>query len=271
MDTTYLAAQLAWYLRANPHDISIAEYCPEMWARMLEHPHDVNSNYGIYVWKERQWATAINRLITDPTSRNAIIMFNRADINTSTTVDPVCTTSLQFLIRDSEYGPQLHLIATMRSNDWWHGFCNDSVFFMMLQRMAHVLLRHQYPKLKLGTYFHNVGSLHIYERHFPVLDAICKTPTMNVPLTFDDFIPMPKDEEEVIQILEFFPMQEALIREGQPYSLTAERGSFHLWLVDQVLKHWHQQKHYGLTIDARAQLVCHRCDEQDRRVGTGTP
>lgn len=243
VDTTYLAAQLAWYLRANPQDRSIEQYCPEMWTRMVQHPNDVNSNYGVYVWKSHQWVYAITRLVADPLSRNAIIMFNSASINTSATKDPVCTTALQFLIRDN----CLHLIATMRSNDWWHGFCNDSAFFMMLQRLTYVLLKHEYPLLQLGCYWHNVGSLHVYSRHFDAIHAMATKPELK-PVE----VPMPLHEEDAVQVLEFFSGQEKMIREGKPYSLEAERGSFGLWLVDQITKRWNQQHHYGLIIDPRS-------------------
>jgi len=230
MDTTYLAAQLAWYLRGDPKDQSIAEYCPEMWTRMKQHPDDVNSNYGVYVWKEAQWGQVLTRLDKDPTSRNAIILFNQSTLNVSTTLDPVCTTSLQFLIRND----QLNLITTMRSNDWWHGFCNDSAFFMMLQWMTWACLRSRHPQLKLGWYHHHAGSLHVYERHFDRIERMARAP-LEEPFV----VPPIKDQKEVLEVIVQLPVIESHARTKRLQLLpdTTDK-TFFGWLVCQILLKW---------------------------------
>jgi hypothetical protein len=35
-----------------------------------------------------------------------------------------------------------------------------------------VSLRETYPQLELGAYYHNAGSMHIYDRHFAMADKI---------------------------------------------------------------------------------------------------
>jgi hypothetical protein len=145
----YMALQWAWYAWGK-QNTELKQYFPQMWERAQE--GDVNSNYGQYVWVERQFQHCLNLLRKDPSSRRAIIMFNRREVAMSGTSDHICTTSLQFLIRNN----RLNLITTMRSNELHFGFRTDVVFFTMLQEMMATFLG-----LDVGTYFHNVGSLHI--------------------------------------------------------------------------------------------------------------
>jgi thymidylate synthase len=145
----YLALQWAWYAWGR-QNTELKRYFPQMWERAQE--GDVNSNYGQYVWVERQFEHCLNLLRKDPSSRRAVIMFNRRDVSMSRTCDHICTTSLQFLVRHD----RLNLITTMRSNELHFGFRTDVVFFTMLQEMMATFLG-----VGVGTYFHNVGSLHI--------------------------------------------------------------------------------------------------------------
>jgi len=145
----YMGLQWAWYAYTH-QDTALKEYYPEAWQRATK--GDVNSNYGQYVWAESQFQNCFKLLRDDPNTRRAVIMFNRKEVAMSSTNDHICTTSLQFLARDG----QLHLITTMRSNELHFGFRTDVVFFTMLQEIMATILG-----LKLGTYCHNVGSLHV--------------------------------------------------------------------------------------------------------------
>ena len=100
-----------------------------------------------------------------------------------------CTLTMHWFIREDK----LHLIVNMRSNDVILGFTNDVFQFTMLQEAMCVQLRDVYPDLQLGHYFHNAGSMHIYDRHFLMAEAIIGSaqavdPSM-VPMdVFDDRI-----------------------------------------------------------------------------------
>lgn len=189
-DSAYIAAQLAWYLRGDKHDKSIATYHPEMWSRTDF--VDINSNYGDYVFSPEfgcQFDTVIQRLTEDKSTRNAVIMFNHAACNTSGTKDPICTTSLQFLVRTG----RLYCIATMRSNSWWTGFRYDSVFFMQLQEWLAAILG-----VPLGLYYHNAGSLHIYDKDLERLqDNVAFTNTLSNVLQPVPAAPVAPSVEEV--------------------------------------------------------------------------
>jgi thymidylate synthase len=175
LDYGYFAALVAWYFRARSHKLDGIDQYGDQWKRVTE--PDINSNYGVYVFGEGQLKVAINRLVNNPTSRQAVIMFNRPDINVSDTRDHICTTSLQFLVRDNK----LVLITTMRSNDFWNGLCYDIPFFMLLQLIVFEHLTRFQPlhSLELGAYYHNVGSMHAYERNWEKMARIMVDPVTN--------------------------------------------------------------------------------------------
>jgi thymidylate synthase len=175
----YFSRLLAFYLRGRSHSLDgMDHYTDDLakaWSSRLtvngdhKYQFDINSNYGVYVWNpthgyHSQFDLVLRRLRDGSASRQAIILFNRPEVNTNgLTTDHICTTSLQFLIRDR----QLHLITTMRSNDFYAGY--DIPFFMTLQQIAVALLSSSCKDLKCGQYFHNVGSYHCYEKDWDKL------------------------------------------------------------------------------------------------------
>lgn len=150
----YLAWQIAWYATGK-QDHRLAAMLPQ-WATTptmkADGEPDVNSNYGQYVWEERQIDHCINLLREDPHSRRAIIFFNRPSVSMSQTSDHICTTSLQFLTDDAG---DLAVVVTMRSNELFWSLPLDIGFFTLLQEIVAAELGR-----KCGPYYHNVGSLH---------------------------------------------------------------------------------------------------------------
>lgn len=102
----------------------------------------------------------IHILKKDKSSRQAVINIWRE--NPSYTKDVPCTLSIQFLIRDD----YLHCIDTMRSSDVWLGWPYDVFNFSMLSAFVALSLREEYPILKLGKLYLNVGSQHLYEKNY---------------------------------------------------------------------------------------------------------
>lgn len=108
------------------------------------------------------------RLRTDPLSRQAVMTIYQTEDFHKGYPDCPCTMSLQFLVREDE----LHLITTMRSNDIWLGTPTDVYMFTFLQReMASAL------GIRAGSYTHQVGSLHVYERHWAQLSQVGRRET----------------------------------------------------------------------------------------------
>jgi hypothetical protein len=103
-------------------------------------------------------------LSKDPWSRQAVASIWSPGIPQNS-LDVPCTLSLQFyreMAQNFECKPQLGLIATMRSNDLNWGTPYDVAAFCAIQcAMARCL------GWQLGSYHHQVGSLHVYVDHPP--------------------------------------------------------------------------------------------------------
>ena len=164
---------------ANPEYVSVAEtgrgVVPAIgWAEGLQliageaHPQlmtqiappfdeylDGDVFHGSYGPRIRdQIPRVIERLYEDPGSRQAIVTIWDPAYDLQHRRDLPCTLSFQFLIRAG----RLHMITTMRSNDVYLGFPYDVFQFTLLQKTIARCL-----KRPIGRYYHNVGSLHLYE------------------------------------------------------------------------------------------------------------
>lgn len=157
--------ELAWHLDGSD-SLEHLTYYASQWGHFSTGNKIVESCYGkkIFRGENSQWKRLINLLKEDPFSRRAVLSFHngnntlRHDLN-----DVSCTVSLQFLIRKG----RLDAITYMRSNDVILGLPYDIFLFTMLQE---ILAREL--GVECGRYFHNVGSMHIYERHFELAEVI---------------------------------------------------------------------------------------------------
>lgn len=106
----------------------------------------------------------VDSLIKDKDSRQAVLNIWRE--RPASSLDTPCTTQMQFLIRDDK----LHSITSMRSQDIVLGFTYDVFTFSMVAKAVQCLLEEQGLKTELGNLQVNVGSLHLYERHYDDVD-----------------------------------------------------------------------------------------------------
>ncbi len=106
----------------------------------------------------------VQLLRDDPDTRQAVLTVfdSRRDINRGEPDIP-CTIAVQFLYRNGA----LHMRTMMRSNDIWLGFPYDSIQFFALQSAVACALT-----VPIGYYYHNVGSLHLYDRDREKAEAI---------------------------------------------------------------------------------------------------
>ena len=157
----YAIAELLWYIGRDPKPGNIGELA-SIWKDIQDNEGRVESNYGLYIFGEN-WEWVVTELESDPESRRAVISIYSNNHKHSNDKDHPCTMSLQFLIRNEH----LHLIWNMRSSDLVFGFCNDMFCAgMILQLMLNEL---DEMDLRLGDITFNLGSLHIYERHFKMI------------------------------------------------------------------------------------------------------
>jgi thymidylate synthase len=166
MSLKYAIAELLWYNSTNPSVKSIEPYS-KFWKNISDDGKTVNSNYGYCIRKKfgfDQWEMCKQLLSNDSLSRQAVMHIKEArDIVKNPTKDLNCTIALQFFVRNNK----LDLIVTMRSNDVWLGLPYDLFNFTCMQMQMAMELG-----IEVGTYYHNAGSLHMYERDFNKLKEV---------------------------------------------------------------------------------------------------
>lgn len=107
----------------------------------------------------------LDKLQGDPNTRQAVIsLWNPAEDWVSGSKDYPCNNWLHFIIRDGK----LHLNVVVRSNDLIYGFSHiDFFLWSVLQQYIASWL-----DIDVGTMVWNVTSMHVYERHYSMVDEI---------------------------------------------------------------------------------------------------
>ena len=149
---------------------------------------DDYSLYGAYGKRIAQYiSTVVEKLKKDSDSRQAILSIVKIEDHFYKTKDFPCTIALQFLIRDGKL--QCH--TYMRSNDFIWGTPYDVFMFTILQEVIANEL-----ELELGSYYHTATSMHIYERHWELLESIKTVDSVEFSVHYKL-----KDMEELGEIL----------------------------------------------------------------------
>jgi len=164
----YAVMEFLWYISKNKNVKNIGK-CANIWLKIKDKNNEVESNYGTFLLGE-QWDWIKKELKNDKDSRRCTIVINQPYHKNKNKLDIPCTQYIQIFIRDNK----LHLGVNMRSNDIIYGLCNDIFNFCLFQQLILNELLEIYPDLKLGSYFHNAGSLHLYEIHYKMRDKILK-------------------------------------------------------------------------------------------------
>lgn len=162
----YLKREMAWYIKADPHDLSIAEHAAQ-WGKIVANGK-LNSNYGSYWFGQHGVRNIVRLLQSDPMSRRAVIPMygtdnDHMDIEAK---DVPCTLAIEFRIRHG----RLNARAIMRSQDILWGMANDLPTFSFLQEIIAVVLG-----VEMGTLTVSVGSFHVYESRMEMFNKIIDT------------------------------------------------------------------------------------------------
>jgi len=154
--------EFCWHLSAS-NELSFIRYYSSRWNDFADDEQTIRGScYGYRFFRQdesgaSQWTVAQNLLRHDPFTRRAVLLMSQplaaSDIDAR---DVACASSLQFLLRDGRLDALLH----MRSNDAFWGLPYDVFLFTMLQELMAAELG-----VELGTYYHSVGSLHLYAKH----------------------------------------------------------------------------------------------------------
>ena len=125
----------------------------------------------------------IEELKNENSRRAVVSIYNTHDLFVNTK-DVPCTLTLQFLIRENK----LHMIVSMRSNDFFWGLQYDLFRFTMLQEVLANEL-----EIDVGNYYHISGSMHVYEWHYELLDNVKSMENVEMPpndLVISDYMNM---------------------------------------------------------------------------------
>ena len=171
----YVEREKAWYDSQSLSVNDIKPPVPEIWKAVASKDGKINSNYGWCVYSlgnEHQYSHVLSTLMNQEQSRRAVMVYTRPSIQEDYRKDGmsdfICTNAVQYLIRDD----QLKVIVQMRSNDVVFGYKNDLAWQVEVQeRLLTDLNKFRHDgQLTSGEITWQVGSLHIYERHFKYLE-----------------------------------------------------------------------------------------------------
>jgi thymidylate synthase len=179
LNLDYAKKEWLWFLGADKYDDSICKHAT-MWQKLKQPDGSFYSNYGQYMFGRNdnggkyvssQFDYVVNTLATDENSRRASMVLLNRDHLFAENSDVVCTYAINFTIENT----QLHMTVMMRSNDVIFGFTNDAFCFSQLFEFVYLRLKDEhYGWLKRGTYTHFTNSMHVYERHFDMIERIVR-------------------------------------------------------------------------------------------------
>ena len=172
LNTDYANRELEWYLSESLNVNDIPEGAPAIWKQVSSKDGYINSNYGWCIFSNEngfQYANALLELLSFKDSRRALMIYTRPemwhDYNRDGMSDFMCTSTVHVLIRNDT----LIYIVNQRSCDAVYGYKNDMFWHRFVyEKLFNDLSK--YYHLKKSPIIHQVGSLHIYERHFKFLE-----------------------------------------------------------------------------------------------------
>ena len=170
----YIKREIDWYLSESLYVYDIPEKTPEIWKQISSTKGKINSNYGQLIFSKenhKQYKHVCQQLLCDPNSRRAVMIYQRPTMHDDFSVDGmsdfICTNAVQYMVRDNA----LHAVVQMRSNDVVFGYRNDYAWQkFVLDRLVNDLNDFGENTYSPGDITWQVGSLHVYERHFKFID-----------------------------------------------------------------------------------------------------
>ena len=167
-DANYIKREIDWY---NSQSLSVDDLekpLPQIWADIADDDGMINSNYGWCIFSKDngfQYAACINELQKNPESRRAVMIYTRpsmhVDYKSNGMTDFICTNTVQLISRNG----RLDYLVNMRSCDAVYGYKNDIAWHRYILEKAALDL-----SLKEGNIIYQVGSLHVYPRHFKLVN-----------------------------------------------------------------------------------------------------
>lgn len=172
----YIDAELEWYNSEslNVNDIELYYgMVPKIWSQVADTQGYINSNYGwcIYSVKNHsQFIKCRDALWNNPDTRQAVMYYTRPTMHEDAVFDGMsdhmCTFAVQYHLNDQELDAHVY----MRSNDAIFGYNNDYAWQRFVLGQLCKELSHAHMYVKPGRIHWNASSLHIYDRHWDLIE-----------------------------------------------------------------------------------------------------
>jgi thymidylate synthase len=193
----YVQREEEWYDSMSLNVNDIPGGAPKIWSAVADPDGFINSNYGWCIYSPEnligdrvplrgtdadkvmqadgfmnQYKCAFQELRQSPSSRRAVMIYTRPqmwlDYNKNGRSDFMCTNVVQYLVRDGA----VHAVVQMRSNDAVFGYKNDRAWQKhVLEKLVADLNKEGY-NYTVGSLHWCVGSLHVYARHYHLVDPV---------------------------------------------------------------------------------------------------
>lgn len=189
---SYIEREEEWYNSMSLNVNDIPGGAPSIWKSVADKDGFINSNYGWVIYSpengfsnyedatkvqlgDSQYSRVVEELRRNPESRRAEMIYTRPsmwlDYNKNGRSDFMCTETVQYLVRDGA----VHAVVKMRSCDSIFGYRNDWAW------QKHVLDKVSSDiNVPAGTIYWQVGSLHVYSRHYYLVDHYARTGEINI-------------------------------------------------------------------------------------------
>ena len=173
-NTEYIKREIEWYESQSLYVKDIPGETPAIWKAVADKNGKINSNYGYLIHSEEnysQYLSVLAELSENPDSRRANMIYTRPSIQMDAVFngmsDFICTNNVQYFIRDGKLITSVY----MRSNDAVFGYNNDLAWQKYVRDcLINDLETDTHKRYLPGPIYWNVGSLHVYERHFKFLE-----------------------------------------------------------------------------------------------------
>jgi thymidylate synthase len=181
VDFSYITREILWYESQSLNVNDIPGGPPKIWRDVADNEGFINSNYGWLMFSHEnghQFERVLEHLQREPEGRRAVAIYTRPEMhwqwNADGRRDFICTNVVNYYLRDG----YLHAIVQMRSNDAIFGYRNDYQWqSYILDQLSGRL------KVRPGTIVWQAGSLHVYARHYHLLERFRSTDEYRVPVS----------------------------------------------------------------------------------------
>lgn len=179
----WVRRELDWFFSGSDYLSDMEPPVPALFQACAGTDGRVNSAYGYILFSRQVLSSGPAKTLTNNVvdafrtegkgTRHAVAIISDRDIHALAHYngrnDFICTNALNFMI-DAE--DRLHIIAQMRSMDAVFGYRADYSMWNALMDYLLGALEHSYPELKRGTLTFQVANLHVYPRHFALLQDV---------------------------------------------------------------------------------------------------